>query len=219
MDVVDKIISKGRLLSRNAESDIFLSTYLGQDVIVKKRVKKPYRDIILDTRLRILRTYREANILYQSRKNGIPVPKLYLVSLKSTALIYSYIRGVILSSYLIANSPEKCIPYLNEMGRIIGRLHSTGVVHGDPHPANFIISGDKLFIIDFGLAFTSSSIKDQVYDLDVVYRALYSLIPRYAEEYFTIFLKGYRESYYNSDDVIKLHSRVARMGRYHERDR
>ena len=217
MDVVEKIISHGKLLSRNAESDIYLSKYLGQEVIVKKRVKKPYRNPTLDTRLRLLRTYREANIIYQSHKNGIPVPKLYLVSLKSTAVIYGYIRGTTLSSYLLENSPEECIPYINEMGRIIGRLHSTEVVHGDPHPANFIISGDKLFIIDFGLAFTSSSIKDQVYDLDVVYRSLYSLIPRYAEEYFNIFLKGYRETYYNSDEAIKLHSRVARMGRYHER--
>ncbi len=217
MDVVDRIISQGELLSRNAESDIYLSRYLGRDVIVKKRVRKPYRDPALDTRLRILRTYREANILYQSYKNGIPVPRLYFANLKSTAIVYSFIHGTTLSSYLLKNPPDNSIPYLREMGRVVGQLHSIEIVHGDPHPANFIISEDRLFVIDFGLAFISSSIKDQVYDLDVVYRSLYSLIPRYADRYFDAFLNGYRDSYYNSDEAIKLHSKVARMGRYHER--
>jgi len=217
VDVIERIISRGRLLSRNAESDIYLSRYLGEPVIVKKRVPKPYRNPSLDSRLRLLRTYREANILYQSRGEGIPVPELYLVSLKSTALVYKYIEGKTLASHLLEYSLEVGSQYLVEMGSIIGMLHSTNVVHGDPHPANFIISDGKLYIIDFGLAFISSSTKEQVYDLDVVYRSLYSLIPKYAEEYFRRFLEGYRGAYYNSDEAIKLHSRVARMGRYHER--
>lgn len=217
MDVIEKLISESKLLSRNAESDIYLSKYLGSNVIVKKRIKKPYRDPELDLRIRLLRTYREANILYQSHINKIPVPKIYLVSLKSTALVYKYIQGRTLSSYLLENFSNDCLYYIHSMGRIMGALHSINIVHGDPHPANFIISDKKLFIIDFGLSFSSSSVKDQVFDLDVVYRAFYYLIPEFADMGFDVFLTAYRMSYYSSDKVIKLHAKVAKMGRYHER--
>ncbi|HIQ13195.1 MAG TPA: Kae1-associated serine/threonine protein kinase [Thermoprotei archaeon] len=217
MDVIEKLMSGSKLLSRNAESDIYLSNYLGTRVIVKKRIEKPYRDPELDLRIRILRTYREANILYQSHINNIPVPKLYLVSLKSTAIVYKYIQGQTLSYYLLENFSNDSLYFIHCMGKLMGKLHSINIVHGDPHPSNFIVSNKKIYVIDFGLAFVSSSVKDYAFDLDVVYRSFHYLTPDFANVSFDAFLNGYRNTYHNSDKVIKLHAKVAKMGRYHER--
>ncbi len=219
MDVVDCILREAKLVSRNAESDIYIGEYLGRQVVVKKRIPKKYRVEALDSKLRMLRTYREANIMYLSSINNVPVPKLLYSSLKSTSLVIEYIKGVTLDKIIKKDGYEDVYEYIVEMGGIISKLHSLNVVHGDPHPANFIVAKNTLWVIDFGLSFFSDSIKEFVYDLNVTYRSFLSLNPNLHSKYFRAFLEGYRKFYNRSEDVIELHNKVIKIGRYHERNR
>ena len=217
MDLIRHLMDKGRLLSKNAESDIYLSTYLGKPVIIKRRVEKKYRDPRLDLRLRISRTYREAKIIKYLKANGVKTPILLSTSLKDSTLVMEYISGKRLSEVL--NSKDMKVKYdlLVKVGRILGILHKKGIVHGDPHPSNFIIKDGEIYLIDFGLSLWSSSIKDQVYDIDVIYRSLNSLYPSDLPILFDAFKYGYINEYPNGDIVLKEHDKVLKMGRYHER--
>ena len=42
--------------------------------------------------------------------------------------------------------------YQKKIGNLITKLDETGVFHGDPNPANFMLKGQKMYIIDFGFA-------------------------------------------------------------------
>jgi len=216
MDIVNSLISKSVLISRNAESDIYLSNYLGKEVIIKKRVPKCYRDKWLDKRIRINRTYREAHILYTAFKNGVNVPKLLYSNLKEAVLVIEYLRGSRLSD-MLNHTIDKLEKYFKEVGVILGRLHSLGIVHGDPHPSNFISVGNKLYVIDFGLSIWSKSLKDQVYDIDVLYRSLNSLVPNKVDNLYKSVRMGYSKVNKQHDDIFNLHQSVLKMGRYHER--
>ncbi len=219
MDLTTYLIVKGRLISRNAESDIYLSQYMNIPVIVKKRVRKEYRDPILDERIRLLRTYREARIIEHARRHGVKTPKLVYTSLKNFSLVLEYIPGDRLMDVLNMNNREINSGLMWDAGVLIGRLHRAGVVHGDPHPSNFILRNNKLILIDFGLSFWSKSIKEQVYDIDVMYRSLNSIIPRELDTLFNSFKEGYISEYSRGKLVILEHEKVLKMGRYHERSR
>ena len=42
--------------------------------------------------------------------------------------------------------------YQKKVANLILKLDETGVFHGDPNPANFMLKGQKMYIIDFGFA-------------------------------------------------------------------
>lgn len=216
MDIVNSLIEKSVLLSRNAESDIYLANYLGIDVIIKKRIRKLYRDAELDRKIRVSRTFREANILYTAFKNGIKVPRLIYSNLKEAVLIIEYLKGSRLSDllHLPLSDLEQ---FFVKVGMILGSLHVLGIVHGDPHPSNFILVDNELYVIDFGLSIWSNSPKDQVYDIDVLYRSLNSLVPSKVDYLYKAVWKGYSKVNSRYKDVFNLHQEVLRMGRYHER--
>ena len=49
-------------------------------------------------------------------------------------------------------SNQKVIKTCEEIGKIVGKLHKNGIMHGDLTTSNFISMKNKVFVIDFGLA-------------------------------------------------------------------
>lgn len=120
---------------------------------------------------------------------------------------------------------------MGKIGRIVGRLHEVGVVHGDLTTSNLMLrSGGKkvmkgeaansaaddgdaeIVLIDFGLAAQSLQEEDKGVDLYVLERAFGSTHPE-TEEDFKEVLKAYGESYKGGKMVLKRLEEVRMRGR------
>ena len=92
------------------------------------------------------------------KSNGIP---LFIVGF----ILFSFIPGK-LASEVKLNGKD-----LGEFARILAKLHSSNIIHGDFTPANLII-GKKISVIDFGLGFFSHKLEDKAVDVFTMRQAL-----------------------------------------------
>lgn len=82
--------------------------------------------------------------------------------------ICDWIDGVTLSDYIQSkkkidfNSKVNLVIQLCEILKV---CHSKGIYHRDIKPDNIIISDDKLFLVDFGIAFSDHTSKDYITDI------------------------------------------------------
>ena len=76
-----------KLISKGAEGDLFLTTWINQKAVLKSRKKKDYRNASLDHRLRRQRTIRESEIISEVKKFGIHTPLVYFVDIENCNII------------------------------------------------------------------------------------------------------------------------------------
>jgi len=193
-----------KILARGAEAIITQQ----DSTVIKERIKKSYRIPTLDEKLRKQRTKKEA-ILLKKAYNLIPVPKIIKESKYS--IVLELIEGKKLSENLefLPNSLLIC----EQIGKNIALLHDSNIIHGDLTTSNMILKQDKVFFIDFGLGFESSSVEDKAVDLHLLKQALEAKHFQNFKEYFEYILKGYKQSK-NYSAVIKQLEKVEKRGRY-----
>lgn len=121
------------------------------------------------------------------------------------------------------------VDLMRRIGDAVGRLHKTGVVHGDLTTSNMMLrptrggreeggcGRDKIpdgdiVLIDFGLATQSTSEEDRAVDLYVLERAFGSTHPR-AESLFDEVLEGYRATFKQAGQALKKLEDVRMRGR------
>jgi Kae1-associated kinase Bud32 len=146
--------------------------YREDDRLIKLRVEKKYRTPELDGRLRKYRTQREAKILENAAKAGVPVPKLYESDVDEKKLVMEYIPGRLLKEVVDSAEEEALRDIGKQVGSLLCRLHAANIIHNDLTSSNMIFAEGGIFLIDFGLAFTSTRIEDKAVDLVVFRRAL-----------------------------------------------
>lgn len=190
-------------LSLGAEASI----YRDEDRVIKIRIKKGYRHPLLDNRLRLMRTRREARLLQRARE-VVPVPRVFSVDEKSFKIEMEYIEGEKLRDYLLKTLDPKP---MKEVGRLVAALHSYNIVHGDLTTSNFIISNDKIYIIDFGLGEITTSIESKAVDIVCFKKSYFATHPDLPEGW-NLFLNNYR--WKRADDVLKRVEEVERRARY-----
>jgi Kae1-associated kinase Bud32 len=178
---------------RGAEAVLHKSTLLGNPVVVKDRIVKKYRVKGLDEKLRRERTRSEARILHKAKLSGVLSPTVLEVD--DFSITMSFISG---------ERPKMTKKQAEESGQILARLHDADIIHGDYTPANLLLEGKKMFVIDFGLGFISNDIEDKAVDVFTMLRAI-------SEK--DAFLKGYR-SYKKSAKVLKRVKDVEKRVRY-----
>ncbi|MFH0970504.1 MAG: KEOPS complex kinase/ATPase Bud32 [Candidatus Diapherotrites archaeon] len=158
------------ILSIGAEAEIRKKKILGKWVVEKTRVPKTYRNELLDSRLRKERTTREARMLHEVKKIGIPTPILYALFPSRAEIIMEFIPHPRLKHGLLGkHSIQKKKEWCALAGNYIARMHAKGIVHGDLTTSNVLVNThatkSTLFFIDFGLAFHSTKIEDLAVDL------------------------------------------------------
>ena len=118
----------------------------------KKRVSKRYRVAALDKRLIAERTRAEARIIHAARKGGVPTP--IMSDITADTIMMEEIPGTLLTHALHEST-------VMDAGRMIGKLHKSGIMHGDLTTSNLILrkSDGKCVLIDFGLAQTTTEIE------------------------------------------------------------
>ena len=179
-----------KLIKRGAEADIFSTVWDGRNAILKIRKKKPYRNSILDQKIRKQRTIRESQIISQVKSFGVPTPLIYFMDVSNYSILMQYIEGKTVREIDDNNIVKVC----GEIGKIVGTMHKNGIMHGDLTTSNFIINKKKLFLIDFGLASRTEKPDDHAVDLRLFKEILNSAHAKVMEKSWKNFQKGYSKS-------------------------
>ncbi len=206
-----------RLIKKGAEAEIWLGSWLGLRVVVKRRVPKRYRRPDFDILLRRTRTLREASLIMSARRCGVPTPALYLVDLKATSLVMEYVPGLTIKQLLNEARLDDLMEIFRDIGTSIARLHAEGIVHGDLTTSNLILSGGRVFFVDFGLGDFNKSYEAMGVDLHLMLRALESAQPSSAHRLFSSLMEGYRRVMGPSAQLVESRVKMIRSrGRYVE---
>ena len=201
-----------KLLKRGAEADIYLTKWNGQKSILKIRKKKDYRNDLLDTRIRTLRTIREAKMISEVKSKGISTPLVYFVDNKKCEIYLQHVSGK-----LVRDLPNKTISKTCEkIGEIVGILHNNNIMHGDLTTSNFILRNNKLVVLDFGLSQRTNRVEDHAIDLRLFKEVLNSAHIGIVDKAWPLFLKGYGKKVGKTrkEKVISQVSIIEKRGRY-----
>lgn len=188
------------LLLVGAEAEVDLST---ADA-VKRRLRKGYRHPFLDGELIRDRTRAEARIISAARRGGVPTPVIRDVTKDQIRM--EKVDGTVLKYSLNVGSAE-------EAGRVVGRLHTAGIVHGDLTTSNIIVRGDTCVLIDFGLAQITTEIEARGVDLHVFFQTLESTSSE-AATLRDAFIRGYSSAFSLADEVLGREHEIELRGRY-----
>ena len=194
-----------KLLAEGAEARI----YATKGTIVKKREPKGYRIKVLDKKLRLFRTKREAKILEKLGEAGIPVPRL--ISSEESTLKIERIYGRALKDVLSARNYESIS---KETGKGIGLMHANNVIHGDLTTSNMIYRKGKVCFIDFGLGFFSEKTEDKAVDLHLLNQALNASHAELSKKCFSLIMTSYLKTFPDGREVLKRLEEVESRGRY-----
>src|SRR5436189_6227374 len=129
--------SRGCADQTGAEAELRRTEFLGRPAVDKVRVPKSYRLTELDDGLRRSRIRTEARLMAEARAAGVPVPVIYDIDLGGAKIVMEYVPGPTLKEVLDRGGPAG-LEVAREMGRVIGRLHRAGIVHGDLTTSNML---------------------------------------------------------------------------------
>jgi bifunctional N6-L-threonylcarbamoyladenine synthase / protein kinase Bud32 len=173
----------------------------------KRRVSKRYRVPALDTRLIAERTRAEARLIHAARKGGVPTP--VMSDITDDTIVMEQVAGRLLTHDLSEDT-------LREAGRMVGRLHAAGIMHGDLTTSNLILRerDGKCVMIDFGLALVTQEIEQRGVDIHVLFQTLGSTAPGRSDELKAAFTEGYGETFAGAGEVIAREHEIELRGRY-----
>jgi Mn2+-dependent serine/threonine protein kinase len=202
------------LIKKGAEAEIWYGEWFGLEAVFKIRKSKPWRNPLLDNKIRLQRTLREFKIIYECIEAGIDVPYIFDLDLEKFTIIMEYVKGQILKD-LFYNWDSKILELCKNIGRIIGQIHNISITHGDVTLSNIILRENKsICLLDFGLAEFSNRIEDKGIDLLIFLRSLESSFSKIAKVCFEEFIKGYSEIASDCLKVIEKMEEIKKRGRY-----
>jgi TP53 regulating kinase-like protein len=201
-----------KLIKKGAEADIYTTLWNDQNSILKIRKKKNYRIHSLDTKIRTLRTIKEAKMLSEVKSFGIIAPLVYFVDEKRSEIYLQFIQGKLVRDLPMAQIIRAC----EKIGQIVGILHENGVMHGDLTTSNFILSKKGLVILDFGLSQKTDKINDYAIDLRLFKEVLNSAHAQIVDRAWILFIQGYEKILGKNiaDKVINQVLVIEKRGRY-----
>lgn len=204
-------------LSWGAESNLYISDYMGRKTVVKYRFAKRYMLPELAERLIKERTLTEAKALLIASERGVNVPLPLYVDIERGIIVMEFIEGLLLRDIILSMTKEELTRTANTLGLYVALLHNSDIIHGDLTTSNLIIREGELFIIDFGLTYFSHRPIDKASDLRVLERAIVSSHPGIFEAFFLPFIKSYREKVNGGEEIEREFFRLSTMGRYYKR--
>ena len=201
------------ILKRGAEAEIRTAEFLGRSAVAKVRLPKAYRLPALDDNLRKTRMRTEARLMAEARAAGVAVPVLYDIDLQGHTITMEFVEGPTLKDALEAGGPQAAV-LAREMGRVAGRLHRAGIIHGDLTTSNMVVRDGGIVILDFSLGGKARDPESRGVDLHLLREALTSAHAR-ARAYYREVLAGYREVLgAEADAVLAKVKEIESRGRY-----
>lgn len=207
------------MIKQGAEAKLFLDKFDGQSVIIKDRIKKKYRIEQIDKKIRKIRTSIESNLLTEARRIGVPTPKIVEIDKQNNKIIMEYVDGIRIKEYLNECDIDSAKKISFKIGQLIGKLHSSDIIHGDLTTSNMILKENQIFFIDFGLGFFSKRIEDKGTDLKLMKEALKSTHFNLLNICWDNILKGYRKEYKDANKVLEKVLEIEKRGRYTQKQK
>ncbi len=200
-----------------AESVILRVRRWGRTLIEKRRRAKPYLLPEIDSLLRRQRTNRECRMLNRVRRLGVRAPTVYAVDWSSYSILMDFVQGEQLKVIAQTCSDDDLMDLCKEFGRMLGLLHTGGVVHGDPTTSNIIVDPQRrLWLVDFGLAEWNATVEMMAVDLHLVRRTLETTHWDRQEIMLDAVLQGYWDQMASSaDEILSRMEEIRERGRYH----
>jgi Kae1-associated kinase Bud32 len=202
-----------KIIKRGAEAVL----YLENNQLVKERIKKNYRLKEIDEKLRKLRTRKEAKLLNEAKRVGVETPRIFSIDEKGFKIVMEFVDGERLKEFLNETDDKNRKRTAEEIGKAVGILHKSGIVHGDLTTSNMILRDDKIFFIDFGLGDFSNRIEDLATDLSVLKEAFKSTHFKYLDILWESFIKGYKLTNDKFNKVLDTLNDIEKRGRYVKR--
>lgn len=196
------------IIGQGAEAKLFKN----KDKIIKDRIKKGYRIKEIDQKLRKTRTKQEANLISSSRRAGIPTP--FLFETKENKIIMEFVKGERIKEVFFEVKTDKIKKLSENIGQLVGKLHSNGIIHGDLTTSNMILKNNEIYFIDFGLGYFSRKIEDQGTDLRLLYNVLKSTHFKILNISWNNIVKGYKKEYKDAEKVLKKVKEIESRARY-----
>ncbi len=206
-----------KLLKKGAEATLFVAEWQGRVVVLKQRLPKKYRPAALDERIRVYRTIHEPQLIHDAKKAGVPTPVIYLVDTTNSMIVMEYIEGQRLKETLNSATKSQRKDLCETLGRLVGRLHKWGIMHGDLTTSNMILGPQRrMYLVDFGLGEKRADLEARGVDLHLMKRAFQSVHFRWADECFDAALEGYADIFERGtvQEISKKISEIERRGRY-----
>ena len=179
-----------KILKKGSEADVYLSSWNGQKSVLKIRKEKKYRNPSLDSRIRKQRTIREAQLISDVKSFGISTPLIHFVDYKKFSIYMQFVNGKLIRDMNEKSIPKTCL----QIGKIVGKLHQNGIMHGDLTTSNFISTTKHLFLIDFWLSNRTGKPDDHAVDLRLFKEILNSAHANVMEKSWKNFASGYKTS-------------------------
>lgn len=207
------------LIQQGAEARVYRSDFFGRPTIIKQRFVKSYRVPSLDQKLTHRRMNQEVRSMARCRKNGIRAPAVYHLDMKERSIyMEDIVEGISLKEFIRSvdrsTGTETLSGLMQNIGKILAKMHDCDVVHGDLTTSNMIYFPEKqeLTLIDFGLSSVSALAEDKGVDLYVLERAFLSTHPN-TEELFQELLQSYCKASKGAKGVIAKLDEVRMRGR------
>src|SRR6266436_10428377 len=205
------------LLQRGAEADLSLTTIGPWKVMIKRRVKKEYRNPSLDKQIRHDRTISEASLIHEAKTAGARVPSIVGVDVENNAIAMTHLDGKAARECLDDMRINEARKLLRSIGEQIGLLHTGGIVHGDLTTSNVIVSPSGApFIVDFGMSRRSVEPEDRGVDLHLLQRSIIASHRQNPSSMMNSMIRGYEKTTGKkvASSTWRKAREIARRGRY-----
>ena len=136
---------------------------------------------------------------------------------KNYKIIMEFIDGERIKELLNKSDKKSVEKICFEIGRLIGKLHTAGIIHGDLTTSNMILKDNEIHFIDFGLGFFSRKVEDQGTDLRLIHEAFKSTHYEILDICWENVIKGYKEEHPKANTVLNRVSEIEKRARYMER--
>jgi TP53 regulating kinase-like protein len=210
-------IDSPKLLKKGAEASLYLTEWHNRKVVMKMRLPKRYRPLKLDEEIRFYRTIHEPQLMSEAKKAEVPTPTIFLVDVKNSTIIMEFVEGKQVKQLFESASEMMRENLCVKIGRLIGKLHKYGIVHGDLTTSNMILDAEgKIFFVDFGLGEKTRELEARGVDLHLMKRALQSTHYQFAEKCFNAVMNGYSEilGAKSTREVLDKIRGIEKRGRY-----
>ena len=205
------------LIKKGAEASLYKQTWHNREVIMKKRHPKMYRTPELDNMIRSQRTVHEPHIMHKAKEAGVPTPTILMVDVSDANIIMEFVEGKQVKETLETIPKQERQQLCRHIGKMIGRLHMNGIIHGDLTTSNMILTPNgKVVFVDFGLSERSTELEPKGVDLHLMKRTLKSTHYKHANECFKMVMEGYAQAAGQEEtkQVTKKIREIEKRGRY-----
>ena len=124
------------------------------------------------------------------------------------------IDGIRVKDFLNKENDAKIRKVCFEIGRLIGKLHSGDLIHGDLTTSNMIIDNDTVYFIDFSLGDFSKRLENKGVDMNLLSEALKSTHFKNFKICWDNIVKGYKQEYNEGNKVLETVKKIEKRARY-----